>query len=76
MDFSFALHLESQCPDLSVIQNIEVSSLEGDESSSVVVSCQQGHVFQDGAHNVTLMCTENGQWNNTVPSCQGKIEYC
>ena len=37
--------------------------------TDVSLSCDFGF-YLDGAEN--LQCIEQGQWNNTVPSCQSK----
>jgi hypothetical protein len=62
------VYLLATCREISTIQNGRVignGKLEGDEITFI---CDENHAI---VGQKVLQCTEDGQWNASIPKCQG-----
>ena len=69
--FSFT---EVQCPNPNGRQNVIISEGARNTSYNVVLelSCNLGKRFIDGTDQKNIRCMADGQWNDSLSSCQGK----
>ena len=72
--FSFT---EVQCPNPKGLQNVIAVEGAGNTSYNVVLelSCKFGTRFIDGTDQKNLRCMSDGQWNDSLSSCQGKVFF-
>ena len=58
------------CPPVPRIQHTEVSTELAVYESVVEYKCMEGLHFMDWNDSHSILCQDNGQWNNTdIPRC-------
>ena len=52
-----------------------ISNSAASIGSIVTYQCQNGYRFLDTQHHIAIECTDQRQWNDTVPECKGEAHY-
>ncbi len=67
--------IDVQCPELPVVENLELVSDNGLQGwgRKVTHECVQGYSLADNSEKMRT-CQKNGTWSGETPACLGKSE--
>ena len=66
------------CMPIPIVDFSLVSSHSSSVGSRVSYRCQDGHRFSNNKEQITMECTGNRTWNDTIPDCEGilRMQLC